>query len=115
MHTSRRVTLAHRPQAQVRLSDFGFDEVQLPPLQNGEFLLEVEYLSIDPTIRGWMSYDTYLPKIAIGEVIRSAGAGEVVESRNSTFPVGTRVFGNARLAVPRGPVRRGADPAGGHL
>ena len=67
MVTSRRVTLARRPQNQVELSDFGSDEVELPALQDGEFLMNVEYLSIDPTIRGWMSYDTYLPKIGIGE------------------------------------------------
>ncbi len=93
MTTSRRITLANRPAGQVQLSDFGSDEVELPPLQDGEFLMDVEYLSIDPTIRGWMSYDTYLPKIVKGEVIRSAGAGEVVESRNDRFPVGSRVFG----------------------
>jgi NADPH-dependent curcumin reductase CurA len=93
MTTSRRITLAHRPTAQVQDTDFGSDEVELPGLQDGEFLMNVEYLSIDPTIRGWMSYDTYLPKIGKGEVIRSAGAGEVIESRNDRFPVGSRVFG----------------------
>ncbi len=93
MVTSRRITLASRPQSQVAVSDFGTDEVELPPLAEGQILVKVEYLSIDPTIRGWLSYDTYLPKIGIGEVIRSAGAGEVIESRNERFPVGTRVFG----------------------
>ncbi len=93
MVTSHRITLAHRPQGQVALTDFASDEVELPPLQDGEFLINVEYLSIDPTIRGWMSYDTYLPKIGKGEVIRSAGAGQVVESRNPRFQVGARVFG----------------------
>ena len=93
MTTSRRVTLAKRPEGQVRASDFAFDEAPVPDLQDGQFLLDVEYLSIDPTIRGWMSYDTYLPRIGIGEVIRSAGAGQVVQSRNGSFPVGARVFG----------------------
>ena len=93
MVTSRRITLAARPKSQVALSDFGTDEVELPPLADGQILVDVEYLSIDPTIRGWLSYDTYLPKIGIGEVIRSAGAGEVIESRNERFPVGTRVYG----------------------
>jgi NADPH-dependent curcumin reductase len=93
MVTSRRITLASRPQSQVEVSDFGTDELELPPLADGQILVNVEYLSIDPTIRGWLSYDTYLPKIGIGEVIRSAGAGEVTESRNERFPVGTRVFG----------------------
>ncbi|MFN8185291.1 MAG: NADP-dependent oxidoreductase [Candidatus Nanopelagicales bacterium] len=93
MVTSRRITLSSRPQNKVELTDFGTDEVELPPLAEGQVLVDVEYLSIDPTIRGWLSYDTYLPKIGIGEVIRSAGAGEVIESRNERFPVGTRVFG----------------------
>ncbi len=93
MTTSRRITLAHRPTGHVAPSDFAADERDLPDLQDGEFLIDVEYLSVDPTIRGWMSYDTYLPRIKEGEVIRSAGAGVVVESRNPKFPVGARVFG----------------------
>ncbi len=93
MTTARRITLAHRPAGQVQLSDFASDEVELPELQEGEFLLDVEYLSVDPTIRGWMSYDTYLPKIGIGDEIRSAGAGVVLQSRHPKYPVGTRVFG----------------------
>jgi hypothetical protein len=93
MSTSRRITLAHRPAGHVAESDFGTDEVQVPDLQDGEFALDVELLSIDPTIRGWMSYDTYLPRIKEGEVIRSAGAGVVTDSRNERFPVGARVFG----------------------
>ena len=93
MVTSRRITLANRPEGHVQTSDFTADEVELPELQEREFLIDVEFLSIDPTIRGWMSYDTYLPRIKQGEVIRSAGAGVVVESRNPKFAVGARVFG----------------------
>ena len=62
-------------------------------MSDGQFLVAVRYLSIDPTIRGWMQHDTYLPKIAEGEVIRSLGAGEVIESENEKYPVGTRVTG----------------------
>ena len=90
---SSRITLASRPDGPVSLDNFATDEVELPALDAGEVLIDVEYLSIDPTIRGWMSYDTYLPKIGVGEVIRSAGAGRVTESRNDRFPVGSRVFG----------------------
>ena len=63
----------------------------VPDLADGEVLLSVTALSIDPTIRTWIAYDTYLPKIAEGELIRSLGAGEVVESRNDRYPVGTRL------------------------
>lgn len=92
MATSAQITLASRPDGPVRAENFGRAEVELPPLADGQFLLAVKYLSIDPTIRGWMAYDTYLPKIVIDDVIRSGGAGEVIESRNPKFPVGTRVF-----------------------
>ena len=91
--TARRITLARTPTGPVGPESFGRDEVEIGPLSDGEFLVEVKWLSVDPTIRGWMAYDTYLPKIAEGDVIRSLGAGEVVDSRNDKFPVGTRVTG----------------------
>jgi NADPH-dependent curcumin reductase CurA len=64
----------------------------VPELREGEILVKNLYLSIDPTIRGWMERDTYLPAIEVGAVIRSAGAGVVVESRNPAFSAGDRVF-----------------------
>jgi len=36
------------------------------------------YLSCDPTQRGWMARDTYVPAIPLGEVIRSFAGGEIV-------------------------------------
>lgn len=93
MTTTSQITLATTPSGPVGPANFGEQVVPLPPLAEGEFLVAVRWLSIDPTIRGWMAYDTYLPKIAEGEVIRSLGAGEVIESRNDRFPVGSRVTG----------------------
>lgn len=93
MTTTSQITLAATPTGPVGATNFGEQVVPLPPLADGEFLVAVRWLSIDPTIRGWMAYDTYLPKIAEGEVIRSLGAGEVIESRNDKFPVGARVTG----------------------
>lgn len=93
MTTSRQITLAKTPTGPMGPDTFGTAEVDVPALSDGEILVAVRYLSIDPTIRGWIARDTYLPKIAEGEVIRSLGAGEVVESRNPSFPVGTRVTG----------------------
>jgi hypothetical protein len=57
-------------------------------------LVKVGTLSIDPTIRTWMNdAPGYLPPIAVGEVIRGSGVGEVVESRSSRYQVGDLVFG----------------------
>jgi NADPH-dependent curcumin reductase CurA len=43
--------------------------------------------------RGWVVFDTYLPAIKIGEVIRSIGAGRIVASNNPDFAVGDVVSG----------------------
>jgi NADPH-dependent curcumin reductase CurA len=60
----------------------------------GEALVRTRYISIDPTIRTWMDdVPGYLPPIAIGEVVRSAGVGEVVRSNSERYPVGDLVFG----------------------
>ncbi len=93
MTTNRRITLAHTPTEQLAATDFSTDETASPELNDGEFLVDVKYVSVDPTIRGWVAYDTYLPKIPEGDVIRAGGAGEVIESRNPKYPVGTRVSG----------------------
>jgi hypothetical protein len=67
---------------------------QLPALNDGEALVKVRYLSIDPTIRTWMDdVPSYLPPIQIGEVIRSGGVGEVVDSRSDAYQPGQLVFG----------------------
>ncbi len=90
---NHRITLAHRPVGTVVSSCFGADDVEIPSPGPGEVLVETTWLSIDPTIRGWMAYDTYLPAIEIGAPIRSAGLGKVIESNVDTIPVGSTVFG----------------------
>ncbi len=65
-----------------------------PRPADGEALVKVRYLSIDPTIRTWMDdVPSYLPPIQIGEVIRSGGVGEVIESRTDAYRPGQLLFG----------------------
>jgi len=89
---NRRVVLRRRPEGRPGPECFELVTEPRPTPADGEALVEVAYLSIDPTIRGWMAYDTYLPAIGIGEVIRSGGAGRVVASRNPGYPEGALVF-----------------------
>jgi len=91
--TNHRITLAKRPVGKVDASCFAADDVPAPQPGPGEALVEVGWLSIDPTIRGWMAQDTYLPAIEIGAPVRSGGVGTVVESNNDALPVGASVFG----------------------
>ncbi|MDH3754030.1 MAG: NADP-dependent oxidoreductase [Acidimicrobiia bacterium] len=91
--TNHRITLAQRPVGAVTDSCFRADDVDIPTPGPGEMLVEVRWLSIDPTIRGWMAHDTYLPAIEIGAPIRSGGLGTVIESNNDDYPVGSLLFG----------------------
>jgi len=93
--TYRRVLLASRPEGLVDESNLVLDDTApIPTVEAGEALVKVRYLSIDPTIRGWMNdAPGYLPPIGLGEVVRSGGIGEVVASDNDAYPVGATVFG----------------------
>jgi len=91
---NRRLVLAKRPSGLVDESTTRLDTEQLPELNDGEALVKVRYLSIDPTIRTWMDdIPSYLPPIQIDEVIRSGGVGEVVESRSEAYKPGQLLFG----------------------
>lgn len=65
---------------------------------DGEVLLKTKYLSIDPAMRGWMNEGkSYIKPVAIGEVMRALGIGEVIESKSEKFKVGD--FISAGLGV----------------
>jgi len=69
-----------------------FDVVEhpAPEIGEGEALLEVRLLGIDPTIRGWLDErGNYMAGVAIGEAVRSNGVGVVVETNNpQEYPLG---------------------------
>lgn len=89
---NRQITLKARPKGPVGREHFELRTEPVPSPRDGEFVVRTLYLSIDPTIRGWIDRDTYLPAVEIGAVVRSAGIGVVVESKNPKFSPGDRVF-----------------------
>jgi hypothetical protein len=93
--TYRRILLATRPRGLVDDSTLSIDDTAtVSEPAEGQALVKVGHLSIDPTIRTWMDdAPGYLPPIGIGEVVRSGGIGEIVASRNDKLPVGATVFG----------------------
>jgi NADPH-dependent curcumin reductase len=90
---NRRIVLAERPATMVDERTTRLEEEPVPSPGPGQALVRVTHLSIDPTIRGWMGRDTYLPAIGIGDVVRSAGIGQVVESKREGLAAGDTVFG----------------------
>ena len=91
---NRRLVLAERPSGMVNDGHVKMDPEDIPSVGSGEALAKVRYLSIDPTIRTWMDdAPGYLPPIGLGEVIRSGGIAEVVESNCDTYEPGQLLFG----------------------
>lgn len=91
---NRRFTLRERPVERINASTFEIDESPIAELADGEALVRIDWISLDPTNRTWL-YDepTYLPPVGIGEVMRALVLGEVVASRTSAHPVGQTVQG----------------------
>ena len=93
---NRRLVLAQRPTGLVDETTTRMETVEVPELQDGEALVAIRYISIDPTIRTWMDdAPGYLPPIQIDEVVRAAGVGEVIESRSEAYTPGQLLFGVA--------------------
>src|SRR5580693_9160483 len=86
---NRQFKLASRPVGMVKRSDFEFVTAPAGEPGSGEVLVGVQYLSLDPAMRGWMNEGkSYIAPVGIGEVMRAGGIGEVIASRSPAFKVG---------------------------
>ena len=94
MAVNRRIKLAARPDGLVTEDCLQRVEEPVPEVGDGEVLVRVLALSVDPTNRVWMrEQDSYLPAVRIGDVVRAAGLGEVVESLRDGYNPGDLVMG----------------------
>lgn len=121
--TNTACRLAARPVGLPKFSDWQISDEPARTPADGEFLVHVEYLSVDPAMRTWMNAArSYVPPVEIGEVMRAGGIGRVIESRHPDFATGDEVFGTfgvQRYAVSDGrdvtPVDTTLAPAPVHL
>ena len=91
---NRRFLLRERPTGRIGPETFELSEEAVPQINDGEALVRVDWISLDPTNRTWINdTPTYLPPVGIGEVMRAGGLGEVVESKNPHYSVGQLVQG----------------------
>jgi len=92
--TNHAWTLVARPQGRFKPEDFQFVEAPVPDLAEGQVLVRVIFLSLDPTNRGWANATaTYLPPIPLGSVMRGFGLGVVEASRDGALKPGDYVQG----------------------
>ncbi|MCW7541021.1 NADP-dependent oxidoreductase [Aquabacterium sp. A7-Y] len=86
--------LAARPVGEPKASDWQYTTSPVDVPVDGEVLVQVLYISLDPAMRGWMNEGkSYIAPVGIGEVMRALGVGRVVESRHPGFAAGDHVTG----------------------
>jgi NADPH-dependent curcumin reductase CurA len=91
---NRRVTLAARPEGLPKESDFQLVEGPIPEPAEGEFLVKIDYLSVDPYMRGRISEaKSYAEPVAVGELMVGGTVGTVVRSRHPDYQEGDVVVG----------------------
>lgn len=95
MPTNTRVIFKSHPEGLPSLDNFEIVQEDTPPLEEGQFLLENVYLSLDPYMRmlmggGW----TYSgPGMTPGDLMVGRILGRVIETRNAEYAVGYHVVG----------------------
>ena len=81
------------------MDSFELREQALPEPKHGEVLVEVQYLSVDPYMRGRMrDSESYAEPWEVGDVMEGAVVGEVRESESEAYETGDLVTGNGTWA-----------------
>ena len=94
MRVNRQLLLAKRPVGEPAPDDFEVREEELQPPGDGEALVKVLQISLDPAMRGWMrDTPSYVPPVGLGEVMRAGTTGVVVESNSDRLQPGDFVVG----------------------
>jgi NADPH-dependent curcumin reductase len=113
--TNHQIRLAARPTGEPAPSDWAHTEEPVPTPEDGQLLVRVTHLSLDPAMRAWLDdRPSYIPPVGLNEVMRALAGGEVVESTNPGFAVGdhvTGVFGVQEYAVSDGRGLQKVDPS----
>ncbi|MEZ6078009.1 MAG: NADP-dependent oxidoreductase [Pirellulaceae bacterium] len=93
--TQREFHLKSRPQGVPSVENFELVETELPPFNEGEFLVQNEWLSVDPYMRGRMrGGKSYVEPFELGAPMEGGCVGRVIESKNPKYSVGDYVLGN---------------------
>jgi NADPH-dependent curcumin reductase CurA len=86
--------LRKRPVGELTDDVLSFEEEGIPEPGEGECVFRLNYLSLDPTNRIWMSdQDQYMPPVELGAPMRGVVCGTVTKSRNPAIKEGDVVSG----------------------
>jgi NADPH-dependent curcumin reductase CurA len=92
---NRQVILASRPHGAPKPENFRLQQGNMPTIGDGEMLVRVRAISMEPAIRGWLDDNdkNYFDPIPIGGVLLAPAMGQVVESKLAGFQAGDFIRG----------------------
>lgn len=89
-----RVALASRPQGAPQPENFSYEPATIPEPGEGEVLVRVHYMSLDPYMRGRMDDGkSYAAPVPIGGTMEAGAVGEVIASNSADFQPGDFAVG----------------------
>lgn len=94
MTTAKTIRLGSRPSGAASHDNFELTRDVIPDPGEGQFLVRILWLSLDPYMRGRMNAGkSYTPPVAVGEAMTAQAVGQVVATRHSDFVEGDIVLG----------------------
>ena len=88
------ILLAQRPEGMPQDDTWSIKQEPIVEPAENQFLVQVQYVSLDPAMRGWLrDARSYIPPVQVDEVMRAVAVGEVMTSNHPKFPVGAKVQG----------------------
>ena len=90
---ARQIVLAARPKGKPRLTDFRLEQIAIPTPGSGQVLLGVQYLSLDPYMRGRMDdRKSYAKPLQLGDVMVGETVAHVISSNHPDYSAGDIVL-----------------------
>jgi NADPH-dependent curcumin reductase CurA len=97
---TQQIVLASRPKGEPTLDNFRIESIELPELRDGEVLLQGQYYSVDPYMRGRMNdAKSYTPPFQVGLAIEGGVVAKVLASKADNFKEGDTVTGRLPWSV----------------
>lgn len=91
---NKQILLKSRPNGWPTADNFELAETPVPEPGPGEMVVEANYMSVDPYMRGRMNdVKSYVPPFELGKVMQAGIVGKVVASNGGKFDVGAYVGG----------------------
>jgi len=111
---NQRIVLAARPKGLPTSANFRIENAVTPEVGNGQLLLRILFLSLDPYMRGRMDAgESYAPPVEVNAVMEGGTVAKVVESRHPGFSPGEIVLSHSgwqTYAISDGTGLRKLDP-----